>query len=128
MEKTIEISGQKVKLKSTGGTPMRYKSQFRSDFFADLLKLKDLEKLDDKNIENFTTEEIAAIDFEVFYRFIWAMAKTADHQIDSPLEWLDQFDEFPIVEIIPEVQEMMMANLQQSKKKSVRAGAAAAKS
>ena len=42
MEKTIEIDGKKVKLKSTAGTPKRYKAQFRKDYFSELLKLSKL--------------------------------------------------------------------------------------
>ena len=39
MEKTIEIGTTKIRLASNAATPLRYKMQFGSDFFADLLTL-----------------------------------------------------------------------------------------
>ena len=39
MEKTIIVDGQKVKLKTSAAIAIRYKQQFGSDYFADLLKL-----------------------------------------------------------------------------------------
>jgi hypothetical protein len=44
------------------------------------------------------------------------MAKTAEPTIPEPLEWLEQFDEFPIADIFPELQELMLASMQSSKK------------
>jgi hypothetical protein len=115
MEKTIEIDGKKINLKSTGATPLRYKSQFGKDFFAEIFKLGKLEKinLDDKDIDY---EALSGLDFEVFYNIIWTMAKTADKSIPEPLEWLDGFDEFPIVEILPQMQDMIFRNLATKKK------------
>jgi hypothetical protein len=45
------------------------------------------------------------------------MAKTADPTIPEPMEWLEQFDEFPMAQIIPELQDMMTSSFQSSKKK-----------
>ena len=45
------------------------------------------------------------------------MAKTADPTIPEPLEWLEQFDEFPMTEIIPELQDLMLTSFQSTKKK-----------
>jgi hypothetical protein len=45
------------------------------------------------------------------------MAKTADSSIPEPIEWLEQFDEFPMIEIIPELQDMLLVSMQTSKKK-----------
>ena len=45
------------------------------------------------------------------------MAKTADPTIPEPLEWLEQFEEYPITDIIPQLQELLIASFQTSKKK-----------
>ncbi|EJL44028.1 hypothetical protein P4U99_03560 [Brevibacillus agri] len=111
MEKTLTIDGKQVRFKSTGGTPLRYKAQFGKDFFAEILQLNALGNLD---MENAAT--LQAIDFEVFYNIAWTLAKTADQSIPDPLTWLDQFGEFPIMEIIPELQDMILATLQTKKK------------
>jgi hypothetical protein len=115
MEKVITIDGQKVKFKSNASTPLRYKAQFGKDYFKEILKLAPLAKA--KNKKEITTDIIAALDFEIFYNIAWIMAKTADPTIPEPLEWLDQFEEFPMAEIIPELQSMVASNFRSTKKK-----------
>lgn len=114
MEKTIEIDGRQVTFKSTAATPLRYKAQFGSDFFADIIKMYPIMKL---NKEQLSYETLQSLDLEVFYNILWAMAKTADKTIPDPLTWLDGFDEFPLFDIFEEVQDLIIKNLQTSKKK-----------
>lgn len=115
MEKTITIDGKKVKFKSNAATPLRYKAQFGKDYFKEILKLAPLVNI--KNKKDLTGDVIAALDFEIFYNIAWIMAKTADPTIPEPMEWLEQFDEFPMAQIIPELQGMVASNFQTSKKK-----------
>lgn len=116
MEKTIEIDGKKVKFKTTGATPLRYKAQFGRDFFKEILKMASLKELENKNKEEISMEDLEGLDFEVFYNISWVMAKTADSSISDPLTWLDEFDEFPMLDIIPELADMILASLQSKKK------------
>ncbi len=113
MEKTIEIDSRKICFKSTAATPLRYKSQFGKDFFVDIMKLSSLDGLNSKKIN---IEKIEKLDFEVFYNIIWVLAKTADKKIPDPITWLDGFDEFPLFEIIPELQDLILASIQTKKK------------
>jgi hypothetical protein len=112
MEKTIEIDGKKVRFKSNGATPLRYKAQFGKDYFKEILKLAPLQ-----NIKNITSKDLEVLDFEVFYNIAWIMAKTAEPTIPEPLEWLEQFDEFPMSDVIPELQELMLSSFKSTKKK-----------
>lgn len=110
MEKTIEISGQQVSFKSSGAVPKRYKMQFQRDFFSDLMAM---------NIEKeggLTAEDMRKIDFDVFYDIAWTLAKTADSEIPDPLTWLDSFETFPIMDILPEIQDMLAASISSKKK------------
>jgi hypothetical protein len=116
MEKTIEIDGKKIRFKSNGATPLRYKAQFGKDYFKEILKLAPLENMAGKK-ESISTDDLQALDFEVFYNIAWIMAKTADPTIQEPIEWLDQFDEFPMAEIIPELQDLMISSFHTTKKK-----------
>ena len=124
MQKTIIIDGQQVMLKSTAATPLRYKTQFKRDFFSELLKLAKLfanqsgDDNDEENIDlnNISWESLDHLDFEVFYNFIWVLAKSADHSIPEPLEWLDGFDEFPIKEIFPQVSDLLSNSIESKKK------------
>ena len=103
MEKIITIGDRPVKFKSTGATLLRYKLQFQRDMLTDLLRLE-------KAINNKDEEDINIIDLEMFYNLLWTFAKTADKTIEPPLEWLDSFDEFPIFDIIPELQDLIFSN------------------
>lgn len=113
MEKTIEIDNKKIRFKSTAATPLRYKSQFGKDFFIDIMKMSALEGLNSKKIN---LDKIDKLDFEVFYNIIWVLAKTADKAIPEPIVWLDKFEEFPLFEIIPELQDLILASIQTKKK------------
>ena len=119
MEKTIEIDGKKVKLKSTAGTPKRYKAQFRKDYFSELLKLSKLMANTDGDtfdLAEIDYSELDYLDFEVFYNFIWVLAKTADKNIGDPLDWLDEFDSMPLAEIFPEIIDLLESSISTKKK------------
>ncbi|HEK9100203.1 hypothetical protein KFD70_11920 [Bacillus pfraonensis] len=119
MEKTIVIDDKNVLLKSTAGTAIRYKSQFRRDMFADILSLGVLSSLISPNGEqeniDFTQADLSRLDFEVIYNLVWAFAKTADKSVPDPLSWLDTFGEFPIAEIITEIQDLIKSTVQSKK-------------
>ena len=99
METIIKIGDRDVTFKSTGSAPLRYKMQFKRDFFADLLKMENM------------GSDISRIDLEVFYNMAWIYAKTADPSIPLLIEWLETFEVFPIFEILPQLQDMFVASL-----------------
>ena len=114
MEKILIIDGRQVRFKSTGAFLLRYKAQFGRDALQDILRLQSA--IDNKGrIKNIDT-----LDLEVFYNLVWTLAKTADPSIPPPLEWLDEFSEFPLMDIIPEIVDMIFSCLTstvESKKK-----------
>ena len=118
MEKTLTIDGKDVRFKSTAATPLRYKAQFGSDFFSDILKLYPLAKMDlkDEDNEEAFAKVFQMIDFDMFYNILWTLAKTENKEIPDPITWLDGFEEFPLMDIFPEVQDMLLRNLQSKKK------------
>lgn len=109
MEKIIQIGDKEVALKTTGATLLRYKMQFGKDLLTEIIKL-------DGAYQNgqLKTDKL---DFEMFFNILWIMAKTANHDIKPPVEWLDEFEEFPILEVLPEVMEMLISLMRTSKKK-----------
>ena len=113
MEKTLTIDGKEVRFKSTAATSLRYKAQFGKDYFAEIMKMGDLASI---KTSKLSYKDLQKVDFETFYNIIWVLAKTADKKIPEPIEWLDGFDEFPLMEIIPEVQDLITASLQTKKK------------
>ena len=116
MEKTITIDGKEIRFKTNGATPMRYKAQFGRDYFKEILKMAPLQSLSKKKKEDIVAKDLEALDFEVFYNIAWIMAKTANPSIPEPIEWLEQFDEFPMADVIPELQDMLLTSIQTTKK------------
>lgn len=109
MEKILNIDGRNVKFKSTGAYLLRYKQYFKRDAIQDILRLADAIDEETSKVKN-----IDALDLEVFFNLIWALAKTADNNLPSPIEWLDTFSEFPLEEIIPEVVDLIFGSLKSS--------------
>lgn len=112
MEKVLTIGGKEVKLKSTAGTMMRYRNYFNRDFIKDLVSLQG--KLTDK-MENGT--EFEALDLAMFEKIAWCMAKTADETIPDIEHWLDDFETFDIMSVLPEIMSLLVANMEQLNKK-----------
>jgi len=110
MEKIIKIDGQDVLLKSTGAYLLKYKAQFKRDALSDVFKLTNVFDEKTKEVKN-----LEALDLEVFYNLIWTLAKTANPQIDPPEEWLDSFSEFPLMDIIPQIMDMITSCISSSK-------------
>ena len=108
MEKILNIGGKDIKLKSTAGTMMRYRNNFNRDFIKDLIKLQ--EKLKEKAE---TGAEFEALDLDLFEKIAWCMAKTADDNIPDIEHWLDEFETFDIMQVLPQIMELLTANMEQ---------------
>ena len=111
MEKIIKIDGRDIKFKSTGATPIKYKRQFGRDFFADIFKLDSLTKV----AKGKSNKAIEQLDMDVFYNIAWVLAKGAE-DIPPLEEWLESFESFPILEIITELNELLIASIKSKKK------------
>lgn len=108
MERIITIGGRDIKLKSTAGTMMRYRNNFNRDFIKDLIKLQ--QKLVNK-LDNDV--EFDAIDLDMFEKIAWCMAKTADDNIPDIEHWLDEFETFDIMQVLPQIMELLTNNMAQ---------------
>lgn len=114
MEKILTIDGRQVKFKSTGAFLLRYKAQFGRDALQDIFKLQNAINSEGQ------LADVNALDLEVIYDLVWVLAKTADPSIPPPLEWLDEFSEFPLMDIVPEITDLIFSCLSstvKSKKK-----------
>ncbi len=114
MEKTLTIDGRTVRFKCSGGTLMRYRNQFNSEFLADLSALN--------NVQNDATK----INFAVIENMIWAFAKTADPAVPDPQTWYDSFDEIDIYAVWMELSELVSQSVKSLTKNAERAANQAA--
>jgi len=109
MEKVVNIDGKNILFKSTGAIPLRYKQQFKRDFFADIMSMENaINNRDKKNPESLNLD---LLNTDILYNLIWVLAKTADNSIESPMEWLDSFEVFPLNDIYPKIQELLISSI-----------------
>lgn len=139
MEKVIEIGGKDVKFKFTLSAFYIFKNQFSYDAmnkivptigeilsnldfnaFAVEEKEKDKEEVvvggDVMNAIGRTLE--ATFNFEMvdILNLLWAFAKNANPDIDSPEVWFSTFDEFPIIDVMKEFIPALLESLGSKKK------------
>lgn len=96
MEKTLTIDGRQIQFKHTGGTIMRYRNQFNSDFTKDFVEFAATSAT---NYEHFS--------YEAIERIIWALAKTADDSIPDPQTWFDSFEDIDIIDVWGQLGELI---------------------
>ena len=90
MEQTITIDGKKVTFKADGVTPLRYRMEFKRDYFADIVKMTSVLK----SIHDGTDIDFDKLDTSVFYDIIYLLAKTADNEIDNIFDVLRCFQPY----------------------------------
>lgn len=112
MEKVISIDGKNVRFKSTAGTLMRYRNNFGRDLIKDIVALD--KKF--KTVKNGQAQ-FEMIELDMFEKIAWAMAKTADERIGDIEHWLDDFDSFSIMKVLPQIMELLIGNLKQENEK-----------
>ncbi len=98
MEKIINIGGVDVRLVSTAATPLIYKKQFKTSFMTDLMLLSKAFQ-NGTDISKMSYNQIRNVDLDIFYNFVWVLAKGADKNIEPNMtiaqcldyvqEWID---------------------------------------
>lgn len=116
MEKIINIGGVDVRLKSTAATPLIYKNQFKTSFLTDLMLLSKAFQ-NGTDISKMSYNQIRNVDLDIFYNFVWVLAKGADKNIEPPLEWFAKFGEFDLEEVTTDVMELLVSSIGATKKK-----------
>ena len=107
IEKTVTISGQDVRFRSSATVPRLYRVKFKRDIFKDLAKLEKA-----YNKKSGKDEDLQIDDLEIFENVAYIMAYHADPTIPKTIdEGLDQFDMFSIYQVLPEILELWGANL-----------------
>lgn len=121
MEKIIEFSGQKITFRATMRTLLIYKRQTGREYLADAAELRKIISTGDDGKPLLDAKgkpiiDLAALNTEALCGVAWAMAKTADNSIPPMDDWLDQFDEFPMLEILTELFPMLSAAMKVDRK------------
>ena len=121
MEKVINVAGQQVRFKCTGGFLLLFRQLTGKDpikAITDLdsilskkkeeAKKKEEGELEDKVLKDFA-EDLSFQDLYIFYEILWVLARSADSTVGDMVEWVNSFDEFPVADIIVECLELIEA-------------------
>lgn len=108
MQKTIKIENVSFNLAATGAVLCLYKQQFGVEYYDDFLRITAI----NTNI-SATDMQKAALSLEIGYRLIWSMAKAADSSISDPDVWIDEFEDFPLTELMPIAMELLGKSFEQ---------------
>ena len=122
MEKAVMMDGRPVRFRATGGTLYRYKAQFGREFLADISGIYEFREGEAKKAASLIKEggdesalqsvfNLEKFKLETIYDILWTLAKTAAPSIPPPVDWLDGFEKFPVLQIFAEVQDLIVANL-----------------
>lgn len=125
MKKQIEFENHSVEVDTSAGWLFVYRTHFGRDILPDIMPALEsaltiaVDALRKINLDDITAENIArAMDQEMLeemyskmagaelitiYQIFWATAKNADKKIPSVAEYFNQFDCFPVDEIIPQL-------------------------
>ena len=137
MVKIIEIDGNVFRLDNNAGWLLEYQDQFGHDSLPDIMPIigavfeyfesvaatgvtlneaRDVTKAIGRGA-NATGALIELSGFRVtdLINVVWALAKTADPEIDPPRQWVRQFDPFPFDALLPEVFLLVSQGLMTSK-------------
>ena len=70
------------------------------------------DNIDDSDIG----DKLYGMEITTVTNVIWALAKNADDNIPDVREWLDQFDTFPLADIVPEIMDVLVKSMVSEKK------------
>lgn len=113
MEKTIEFGGKNVTFKANMKTLLIYKAQTGREYLADAASLGNIVQTDENGKKTYNLE---ALNTELLCAVAWAMARSADKNTPEMYDWLDEFDEFPVMEILSELMPMLTKSIQADRK------------
>ena len=139
MEKTIQIGNVEVNLKATARNLLLYRAAFGEDMLKAAGKLFKLFKpvidedtgailrrpllkedgtleLDENGRAIYEGQPVYEVDYEQLdgvgmARLIWCMARTADNNIPVFDVWMDQFESFPVMDLMNDVYDLIMVNM-----------------
>lgn len=106
--KKIQIGKESVRFEANALFPIKYKQLTGRDIFKDLKVVENMQhakSFDDLNID-------------ILYDIVYVLAWFADRAIPDRDEWLLQFDEFDVFNVIPQVVDLLVDSLSATTKKN----------
>ena len=107
--KKIEIDGQEVEFRASAAVPRMYRIKFGRDIYKDL---RQLETSVGENDEDASGLDLFSLEMFENIAFIMAKHASPDTVPSEPDEWLEQFKNFSIYQILPQLIELWGLNVQ----------------
>lgn len=99
--KKIQIGKESVRFEANALFPVKYKQLTKRDIFKDL-----------KVVENMQhAKSVDDLNIDILYDIVYVLAWFADRTLPDRDEWLLQFDEFDIYEVLPKVVDLLTDSL-----------------
>jgi len=99
MEKIIKIGDYSIPVRSTAASLIKYKANFGRDGLADLIRLAKSVKNNNEAADgelNVDDIDEDTFDMDMFFRFLWVFAKSANPEIPPMEDWLEGYDIPPL--------------------------------
>lgn len=124
MIKTIQIDDRSVEINTSAGWFYEYRENFGHDILPDIMPVLESVlnatasvlsesggKFNEKEILKAMNNELlvdafmkmAGLEIITMYNIFWAMAKNANRKIEQPRDYFNDFDVFPMDEILPQM-------------------------
>ena len=108
MVQSITIDGKNVTFKATASTAIRYRSLFNRDLLEDFRAIEKKQT----NHNELTLEDIDRLTFLAYIMARQAADENTEIKMpEDPLEWIDQFEVFPIADIYPVIVNLWRSSL-----------------
>ena len=109
MEQTIKLSEKEVELKATAKLPLIYMAAFGEDIMQVQGKIFAIVQPDG----TLDLSRMSEINCVGVMQIIWSMAKCAEgDKVPAFEEWLEEFETFPIFDVLFDVLDLFFANMQ----------------
>lgn len=130
MIKTVRIDDREVKFKFSFASFYIFKNQFRYDPLQKVLPaigeaINALNTLDISKSEitaevvGDVFENVSSLEAIDLLNLIWAFAKTADRDIKEPEYWYDDFENFPLFDVVAELFPVFVESMGSKKKSTI---------
>ncbi|HIX43030.1 hypothetical protein ACFSY7_17940 [Kurthia populi] len=104
----IKIGKESVRFEANALFPVKYKQLTKRDIFKDLKVVENMQHA--KSFED--------LNIDILYDIVYVLAWFADRTIPERDEWLLQFDEFDVFEVMPQVVNLLVDSLNAGAKKN----------
>ena len=101
MEKIITLNDKKIRMKASAYSALIYRANFGEDIFPAQAKL--IGFASSKNFNDINTVDLL--------RMAWSFAKTADKEVIPFEQWVEEVGDFPVLDILPQIAELITANI-----------------